>query len=85
MDKYEETKDILNAMADVKMKMNQHKGDIEKLDANFLIKLLKSEVVELEEACSKVDLIHVIEEAADAQNYLVALVHKQISIYRSRK
>ena len=79
---YSDTIEAINAMASVKMAMNRHKGNIEDCPRDMLIKLMRAEVDELEEA---EDLMHIIEEAADIQNFLVAVVHQQIQKYRGRK
>ncbi|AZS06525.1 nucleotide pyrophosphohydrolase [Alteromonas phage ZP6] len=85
MDKYEETKRILNDMASVKMAMNSHKGDIEDKPDAELIAMLKGEVHELSRAVAKGDLMDILQEAADVQNFLLAIVHQQIQRYRGRK
>lgn len=85
MDKYEETKRILNDMASVKMAMNSHKGDIEELNSSRLIEHMRSEVAELTEAVESGDLMEILQEAADVQNFLLAIVHKQVQQYRGRK
>lgn len=86
MDKYAETKEILSNMAAVKMDMNSHKGSIEDVDPEILLKLMRDEIVEIEQAViNENNMILIIEEAADTMNYLVALVHQQIEKYRSRK
>ena len=82
---YDEAQRILNSMADAKMAMNSYKGDIEDIPAGTLIQLLRNEVGELEDAVFEKDIMHIIEEAADAQNYLIALVYQQILIYRGRR
>lgn len=84
-DSYSETKEILSAMALVKMKMNSHKGNIEEVEPERLMTLLKYEIEELEIAIQEMDGNSIIEEAADAMNYLVAIVHQQIADYRNRK
>ena len=84
-DSYSETKEILGAMALVKMKMNAHKGAIEDIETGHLIGMLRSEIQELEEAINTGDRAHIVEEAADAMNYIVAIVHQQITTYRKRK
>ena len=85
MDKYAETKEILSNMAAVKMDMNSHKQKIESWEPNALLEMLRSEVEELEEAVSKGSILGVIEESADVMNFLVALTHQQINVYRNRK
>jgi transcriptional/translational regulatory protein YebC/TACO1 len=82
--KYTETVSILNDMASVKMAMNAHKGEIEDVHPSKIIELLRREVDELETAIDHKKFIDVVEEAADVQNFLVALVHQQIIKYRSR-
>tara|TARA_Y100000034_G_scaffold136730_1_gene215295 strand:- start:3730 stop:3990 length:261 start_codon:yes stop_codon:yes gene_type:complete len=83
--KYEEVARILNDMASVKMAMNSHKGKIEDIHPDEAVAMLQGELDELAEACNGSDLMHVIEEAADIQNFLLALVHQQLAKYRSRK
>lgn len=83
--KYAETIEILNNMAKVKMAMNAHKGDIEVVDPMVILQQTFNELKELEEAMGDKDLMHIIEEAADVQNFLIAVVHQQIQRYRSRK
>lgn len=88
MDKYAEAREVINKMADVKMTMNAHKGNIEDLHPSEILALLRGEVNELDQAAStdsETELMHVIEEAADCQNFLLALVHQQIELYRGRK
>lgn len=88
MTKYEETIEILNNMAKVKMTMNSHKGSIELNKPKVVLQQAFDELKELEQALlsdEDVELMHVIEEAADVQNFLIAIVHQQIEKYRSRK
>lgn len=85
MDKYAETKQILNDMASVKMGMNSHKGEIESVHPAELFVKMMSEVRELEDAVKDQDLMNILQEAADVQNFLVAIVHQQIRTYRNRK
>lgn len=85
MDKYDETHRVISNMAGVKMRLNSHKGNIEEYDPEFIIKKLREEVDELEEATKNGQMLHIIEESADTFNYLVALVHQQIELYRRRK
>lgn len=84
MDKYDETHRIISNMAGVKMRMNNHKGNIEDYDPIDIIDLLKKEVAELEDAIREGDMLHTIEEAADCFNFLVALTHQQVEKYRKR-
>jgi len=83
--KYDETIEILANMSKVKMAMNAHKGDIEKCDPMHIYNMLLEEVNEVGEAIGEENLMHIIEEAADAMNFLVALTHQQIEKYRTRK
>jgi NTP pyrophosphatase (non-canonical NTP hydrolase) len=85
MDKYTETKQILNDMASIKMAMNSHKGNIEDIHPSTIIKLMGEEVAELSEAIAEQELMQILQEAADVQNFLLALVHQQIHLYRNRK
>ncbi len=85
MNKYKEAAEILNSMAEVKMAMNNHKGKIEDAAHQSIMSALDNELEELSEALSDQDMIHIIEEAADVQNFLLALVQQQLNKYRSRK
>ena len=85
MDKYDETHDIIIRMAGAKMRLNAHKGLIEDVDPTELYGLLKSEIDELGEAMGEADIMHIIEEAGDVFNFLVGVVHQQITLYRMRK
>ena len=83
---YDDTLDVINHMAMVKMAMNQHKGKIEDLDPEQILTLLRGEVDELEGAINGAGpSVRVIEEAADCMNFLVAIVHKRIDKYRNRQ
>lgn len=82
MDKYADTRSVIENMAKVKMAMNSHKGDIEDSSVNEIRNMLSDEITELFAA---EEIVHVIEEAADVQNFLLALVHKKIEEYRNRK
>lgn len=86
--KYDETYDIVVAMAKAKMMMNAHKGAIEDVPICDLISKGKEEFDELWEAVenkSGVDYTHIIEEVADVLNFAVAAAHNAIQAYRSRK
>ena len=83
--KYDETHRIIANMAGVKMRMNSHKGDIEDCSVEAILNMLGKETLELREAIEEGDMLHVIEEAADCLNFLVALTHQQVEKYRSRK
>lgn len=85
MDKYAETKQILNDMASVKMAMNSHKGNIEDVNPSAIMDLLREEIEELQVAVESGDLMAVLQEAADTQNFVIALAYQQIEQYRSRK
>lgn len=84
---FEEARDVINHMAHVKMVMNSHKGDIVEFATNInrLIDQLQDETDELADAIRKDELISIIQEAADVQNYLLATVQSAINRYRSRK
>lgn len=82
MDKYADTRSVIENMASVKLAMNSHKGNIEDMGVSEIRNLLSEEVSELFEA---EDMLHVIEEAADVYNFLLALTHKKIEEYRNRK
>lgn len=82
MDKYADTRSVIENMASVKLAMNSHKGNIEDMDVSKIRSLLSDEVTELFEA---EEMLHVIEEAADVYNFLLALVHKKVTEYRERK
>lgn len=85
MDDYSEAQAIINKMAEVKMTMNAHKGRIEDCDTDDIKVMLYGEVEELEGALEEDDITHIIEEAADVQNFLLALVQQQLNRYRGRK
>lgn len=82
---YDDAHNVIRDMANVKMTMNSHKGVIEDLNPNVLMQSLRHEVKELAEALEEGNLLHIIEEAADVNNFLVALVQQQINKYRNRK
>ena len=84
-DRYQEVKEVINNMAAVKMHMNAHKGDIEEVEEQQLLAKLYEEITELEQAIAKGDYMNVLEEAADMTNFLVAIVHRQVTKYRTRK
>ncbi|MCK5609718.1 hypothetical protein KAR91_48035 [Candidatus Pacearchaeota archaeon] len=83
--KYDETIEVISNMAKVKMTMNAHKGEIENLPTLVISAAMKDEVAELESALLEENLMHIIEEAADVMNFLVAVTHQQIKKYRARK
>lgn len=85
MNRYQEAQDIINAMAQVKMTMNAHKGKIEDCDSDVIVSLLEDEAAELAAALKEDNLMHIIEEAADVQNFLLALVQQALVKYRTRK
>lgn len=82
MEKYDDTVAVIGNMASVKLAMNSHKGRIEDMDEESIIRCLRQEIDELEASDS---LINSIEEASDVYNFLMALVHKKITQYRKRK
>lgn len=82
---YDDAHNVIRDMANVKMTMNSHKGVIEDLSPVVLMQALRHEVKELAEALEEGNLLHIIEEAADVNNFLVALVQQQINKYRNRK
>lgn len=84
-EQYRDAQEIINNMARVKMVMNAHKGQIEECATDLIVSCLKEETAELEEALQKGNLMHVIEEAADVQNFLLAIVQQALTQYRSRK
>ncbi len=85
MDKYDEVHDIIIRMAGAKMRLNAHKGKIEDVDPEKLFNMLQGEMTELGEAMTEADIMHIIEEAGDVFNFLVGVVHQQITLYRMRK
>ena len=85
MNEYKDAVEAINSMAEVKMIMNRHKGRIEDVYSGDLIKMMNDEIDELVAAMDSGNLMHVIEEAADIQNFLVAIVHQKIAEYRRRK
>ena len=82
---YDDAFEAIKLVAKAKMVMNYHKGDIAAVDKITLVAMLGDEVDELRQALTEDNLMHVIEEAADVHNFLVALVHQQIEHYRGRK
>lgn len=82
MDKYADARSVIENMANVKLAMNSHKGNIEDMDEGDIIVKLRQEVQELDDSAS---LLNAIEEAADCYNFLLALVHKKTQQYRNRK
>lgn len=84
-DKYDDALEAIKLSAKVKMVLNYHKGDIANCSPEDIIAMLRSEVDELERAVFNKETIDVIEEAGDVHNFLVALVHQRIEMYRSRK
>ena len=82
---YDDAHSVIRDMANVKMTMNSHKGVIEDVNQTALMQMLRHEVKELAEALEEGNLLHIIEEAADVNNFLVALVQQQINKYRNRK
>ena len=83
--KYEDVFEIIKHMAEVKMAMNSHKGQIEEAKPEDILKMLNGEVTELAEAVEEGNLLHIIEEAADVHNFLVAIVQQATTRYRNRK
>lgn len=84
--KYDETYEIVVAMAKIKMTMNSYKGDIEDIAKDKLIAMGKDEFDELYGAINEdAGYIHVIEEVADILNFAVATAHNAIQVYRRRK
>jgi hypothetical protein len=78
--------DLIVKVADVKMKLNSYKGQIESIDDETLLRGAHGEVEELKTALQVGDAtICVIEEAADALNYLAAIVARAIARYEGRK
>ena len=83
---YDDAFEAIKLVAKAKMVLNYHKGDIAKNSTIDIIKMLRDEVDELQNAIgNEGNLMHIIEEAADVHNFLVALVHQQIEKYRTRK
>lgn len=85
MDMYDETHRIISNMAGVKMRLNNHKGNIEDMEPEFLMQKLAEEVEELQHAIKEGEIMHIIEESSDVFNYLVGIVHQQTTLYRIRK
>jgi len=85
MDRYDETHRVISNMAGVKMRLNSHKGDIEDVDPKKLLEMLRAEVEELSEAIDNENIMEIIDEASDVFNFLVGIVHQQITKYRTRK
>ncbi len=62
------------AMMEYKLKKNDHKGNFENTDVDFLLKRLKEEVVELENAIKTESYFEVMLEAADVANFACIIV-----------
>ena len=62
------------AMMEYKLKKNDHKGNFENTDVDFLLKRLKEEVDELEIAIKSESYFEVMLEAADVANFACILV-----------
>ena len=62
------------AMMEYKLKKNDHKGNFENTDVDFLLKRLKEEVNELEIAIKSESYFEVMLEAADVANFACILV-----------
>lgn len=86
MSKYDETYDIVVAMAKVKMAMNAHKGRIEDMPKEDIISRGKDEFNELAEALEEgKGYVHVIEEVADILNFAVGAAYNAIQSYRYKE
>lgn len=84
-EKYDEIHRIIANQAGVKMRMNSHKGNIEDCDPEHLLDKMEEELDELRQAIKKGDMMNILEESGDVFNFLVALVHQQVTLYRMRK
>ena len=62
------------AMMEYKLKKNDHKGNFENTDVDFLLKRLKEEVNELEIAIKSESYFEIMLEAADVANFACILV-----------
>ena len=62
------------AMMEYKLKKNDHKGNFENTDVDFLLKRLKEEVDELEIAIKSESYFEVMLEAADVANFACIIV-----------
>ena len=62
------------AMMEYKLKKNDHKGNFETTDVDFLLKRLKEEVNELEIAIKSESYFEVMLEAADVANFACIIV-----------
>ena len=62
------------AMMEYKLKKNDHKGNFENTDVDFLLKRLKEEVDELEIAIKSESYFEIMLEAADVANFACILV-----------
>lgn len=82
MAKYDDTIAVIEDMARVKRSMNSHKGNIEDMTEGQILDCLAGEFTELKEAKG---MLNTIEEAADMYNFIMALTHKKIEEYRTRK
>lgn len=57
-----------------KLRLNAHKGDLADKDVSELLRLMKREIEELEEAISRGSEIEIILEAADISNFVLGIV-----------
>ena len=83
--KYDEINDLIRKMAEIKMQMNAHKGQIEDKNPRDILQMMGDEITELSDAIASKDYMSIIEEAADIHNFLVAVVRQQVDLYRGRK
>lgn len=85
MRNYDRALSVISNMSKVKMTMNDHKGSIERCTPTEIIDFAKVELEELHEAMEDQDQMHIIEEAADVLNFLIAAVEQSMNQYKNRK
>ena len=66
-------------LMEAKMLLNEHKGGWDRLKAQEIIKLMKGEIKELEQAIEQEDYKGAILECADVGNYASILADKLIN------
>lgn len=69
---------VFASIMEHKLSLNDHKGNFEEQDTKRLLRLLKDEVEELEEAIEEGDYFHILTEAADVANYACILAWNQL-------
>ena len=83
MNKYETEMDMICDSARFKMKLNEHKGDIEEIDPETLANLAYSEIIEMMQAYDQGKWDQVVVEAGDVMNFLIGIVSQAMIKYRA--